>query len=213
MPASQKYISLRAAILCSLALMVFSFFIQYKLPFRLISFTVLFIPAFFFSRTIRSFSDLRSIVIGSAPARIIVFYSIAGLLLGLVFSILYRWHLEIRLLPDSFHFFVFTAALIGATEELVFRGIIQEYAKSVNGLFSVLFSTLSHTAYKCFLFLSPAVSTGMNIGFLALWTFIGGMIFGSIRHLSKSLVPALIAHVLFDILVYAEFADAPWWVW
>jgi membrane protease YdiL (CAAX protease family) len=213
MPVSQKYKSLLEAILCSFALMVFSFFIHYELPFRLISFAVLFIPAYFFSRTIRSLSDLGTIIYGSAPVRIIVLYSVAGLLLGLLLAILYRWHLDISLLPKSFHVFVLVAALIGATEEFVFRGIIQDYVKSINGPFSILFSTLAHTAYKCCLFLSPEASSGINIGFLALWTFIGGLIFGSIRHLSKSLIPALIAHVLFDILVYAEFAGAPWWVW
>jgi membrane protease YdiL (CAAX protease family) len=98
-------------------------------------------------------------------------------------------------------------------EELVFRGFLQEYIRSINGPFSVLFSTISHTGYKCCLFLSPVVTTNIDVGFLALWTFIIGILFGTIRHLSKSLLPSLSAHALFDILVYAEFATAPWWVW
>jgi membrane protease YdiL (CAAX protease family) len=53
----------------------------------------------------------------------------------------------------------------------------------------------------------------INVGFLALWTFGVGLLFGTVRHLSKSLLPSLTAHVLFDILVYAEFTTAPWWVW
>jgi hypothetical protein len=32
-------------------------------------------------------------------------------------------------------------------------------------------------------------------------------------HFSKSVLPALTAHVLFDILVYGDWAQLPWWVW
>jgi membrane protease YdiL (CAAX protease family) len=98
-------------------------------------------------------------------------------------------------------------------EELVFRGFIQDYVKGINAPFSILFSTISHTAYKCCLFLSPMVTADINIGFLAIWTLIAGIMFGTIRHLSKSILPSLIVHALFDILFYAEFVIAPWWVW
>jgi membrane protease YdiL (CAAX protease family) len=130
-----------------------------------------------------------------------------------LFAVIYRWHLDISLFPKSLHLFVIVAALIGCVEELVFRGFIQEYVRSINGPFSVLFSTLSHTGYKCCLFLSPLITANIDVGFLALWTFIAGLLFGTIRHLSKSLLPSLTAHILFDILVYAEFISAPWWVW
>jgi membrane protease YdiL (CAAX protease family) len=53
----------------------------------------------------------------------------------------------------------------------------------------------------------------VDTGFLVLYTFIAGMVFGTIKYLSESLIPAIIAHALFDILVYAEFVNAPWWVW
>jgi CAAX amino terminal protease family. len=213
MTLNRKYTFLFEAILCSFALMIFSFFIHYKLPFCLVSVAALIVPAFFFSRNLNSLSDLSKIIIGSASIKIITLFSIAGLLLGILFAVLYRWHLDMTIFPRSIHLFVIVAALIGCMEELVFRGFIQDYLKSINSLFSILFSAISHTGYKCFLFLSPVVTMHINIGFLALWTFIGGILFGTIKHFSKSLMPSLIAHALFDILVYAAYLSAPWWVW
>jgi membrane protease YdiL (CAAX protease family) len=213
MTLNRKYTVIIEAILCSFSLMIFSFFIHYKFPFWLLSVASLVVPAWFFSRYLQSFSDLRKIIIGSASLKITTLYCIAGLILGILFAVLYRWHLDISLFPGSFHLFVLVAALIGCMEELVFRGFIQDYLKNTNGLFSILFSAMSHTGYKCCLFLSPVVTTDINIGFLAFWTMIGGILFGTIRHFSKSLLPSLIAHVIFDILVYAECISAPWWVW
>jgi membrane protease YdiL (CAAX protease family) len=209
----RKYIFLLEAIICSLGLMVFSFFIQYNFPFHLLSFAALFITAYFFNRKLQSFSDLRKIISENASIKITILYCIAGIFPGILLAVLYRWHLDISLFPKSGHLFVFIAALIGCTEELVFRGFIQDYVKVINAPFSILFSTISHTGYKCCLFLSPMSVTDIDIGFLAFWTLIAGILFGSIKHLSKSLLPSLIAHALFDILVYAEYAIAPWWVW
>ena len=142
-----------------------------------------------------------------------ILYCIAGILPGILFSMSYRWHLGISLFPKSLHYFVLVAALIGCVEELVFRGFIQDYVKKINAPFSIIFSSISHTGYKCCLFLSPVVTSEINIGFLAFWTLIAGILFGTINHISKSILPSLIAHALFDILVYAEFVSAPWWVW
>ena len=213
MTIKNKYISLLEAVLCSFSLMVFSFFIQYEFPFRLIAFAALFVPASIFSRNLKSLSDLKSTINESTSPGIIFLYCIAGTFLGILLSILYRWHLDISLFPDSLHIFCFMAALIGCTEELVFRGFIQDYVKRINPLVSIIFSTISHTGYKCCLFLSPVVLVNINIEFLAFWTIIAGILSGAIKHFSKSLLPSLISHALFDILVYAEHITAPWWVW
>ena len=145
MTVNKKYIFLPEAILCSFALMVFSFFIHYDFPFLLISFLALFVPAFYFSRNLQSLSDLRKITGESGSIKITVLYSIAGIFLGMLFAILYRWHLGISLFPKSVHFFVLVAALIGCTEELVFRGFIQDYVKSINATFFNIFQyNISH---------------------------------------------------------------------
>jgi membrane protease YdiL (CAAX protease family) len=213
MSERKKVTILSEAILFSLGLMVFSFFIQYKFPVRLFSFAALLIAAFIISGNIRTLSDLKRITGGSFSLGITLLLIISGIALGIVLAVIYRWHLGLSLIPRAFNLFVITAALIGCMEELVFRGFLQEYVRSIIGPFSVLFSTFSHTGYKCCLFLSPAITANIDIGFLALWTLLAGILSGTIRHLSKSLLPSLIAHALFDILVYAEFVSAPWWVW
>jgi len=213
MTGGKRLFILSEAILCSLGLMVFSFFIQYKFPVRLLSFTALLISAFIISRNLRSLSDLKKITGESVSIKITLLFLVFGIALGMMLAVIYRRHLDLSLFPGSVHLFVITAAFIGCTEELVFRGFIQESVKKINGPFSIIFSTLSHTGYKCCLFLPPVITTDINIGFLTLWTFLAGILFGTIRHQSRSLLPSLSAHALFDVLVYAEFVNAPWWVW
>jgi membrane protease YdiL (CAAX protease family) len=213
MSGGKRLTVLSGAILCSLGLMVFSFFIHYKFPVRLVSFAGLLISAFIIATNLRSLSDLKKIIGDFFSIKMTLLYLFFGITAGIVLAILYRWHLDASLIPKSVYPFVIVAALIGCMEELVFRGFLQEYVKKINGPLSVIFSTLSHTGYKCFLFLSPVIPVNINIGFLVLWTAGAGLLFGTVRHLSKSLLPSLSAHVLFDILVYAEFVSAPWWVW
>jgi len=213
MPAGKKLTVLFEAILCSLGLLVFAFFIHFEFPVRLLSFSGLLISAYFIGRNLRSLSDLKKIAGENTSSRIIFLYTFFGIVLGIVLAALYSRYLDISVFPELFHPFVVVAILIGCTEELVFRGFIQGHIKSVNGFVSILFSTLSFTGYKCCLFFSPAVTIYVDVGFLAIWTSIAGALFGIIRHFSKSLLPSLSAHVLFDILVYAGYVTAPWWVW
>jgi len=213
MREARKLTVIFEAILCSLGLMVFSFFIQYKFPVRLISFSALLISAIIIARNLRSLSDLKKITGENISLEITLFYTIFGIVLGIVLAICYRRYLGIGLLPGSLHLFVIVAALIGCMEELVFRGFLQGHAECINGPFSILFGTLSHTGYKCFLFLSPLITADVDLRKLAFYTFMAGLLFGTTRYLSKSILPALSAHALFDIMVYAEYINAPWWVW
>jgi len=204
---------LAEAILISVGLMAFSFFIQFKFPVRLIAFAALLLSAIIISWNIRSLSDLKKIIGEFISLRNTLLNIFFGIVIGIVFVLMYRWHLDLTLFPKSIHLFIFSAAIIGCNEELVFRGFLQGQIKIINGPFSILFSTISHTGYKCCLFLSPAITSNIDVGFLALWTFVAGILFGTIRDLSKSLIPSLSAHALFDILVYAEYCSPPWWVW
>jgi len=208
-----KPVILSEAIFCSIGFIVFAYFIHYKFPARLISFGALLLSGIIIAGNLKSVSDFRKIIGEIGCKRDLAFLTSLGVVLGIILSVLYRRHLGIELIPRSVYIFAFIAALIGSTEELVFRGFLQEHIRNINGPLSVLFGTLSHTGYKCFLFLSPAVAANVDTGFLALFTFIAGMVFGTIKYLSGSLIPAITAHAIFDILVYAEFVHAPWWVW
>lgn len=208
-----KHRALAEASLCSFALMVFSFFINSEFPLKLVSLSALVLASYLLGHQLKVLSDLWSKTGESVRLMVSFWYSLAGIVTGILLAMFYRWHLGISFFPESIHWFVIIAALIGASEELIFRGFLQQQVKSINGPFSVLFSTLSHTGYKCCLFLAPAVAAGIDIPNLAFWTLLFGLLFGTIKHLSKSILPSLIAHALFDILVYAEFVKAPWWVW
>jgi membrane protease YdiL (CAAX protease family) len=213
MTFDKKYRAFAEAFLCSVALMAFSFFIQFEFPLKLVSFSALVLAAYILSPQLQTLPDLWCSRGKSDTFMIPFLFCLAGIVCGILLAVLYRPYLGISMLPESIHYFFIIAALIGAIEELVFRGFLQERVKSINGPFSVLFSTISHTGYKCCLFLSPVAVGGIDIPNLAFWTFLFGLLFGTIRHISKSILPSLIAHALFDILVYAEFIKAPWWVW
>lgn len=209
MEPDNKYRSLAEASLCSFTFMVFAFFIHFGFPLRLVSLSALVLASYLLSRQLQILPDLW----GKTTITVSFLFCLLGIVSGILLSLLYRWHLDISLFPGSIHYFVIIAAVIGAVEELVFRGFLQEQTKIISGPFSVLFSTISHTGYKCCLFLAPAATATIDILNLGLWTFLFGLLFGTIRHLSKSILPSLIAHAVFDILVYAEFVKAPWWVW
>ena len=193
--------------------MIFSFFISFTFPLKLISLFSLLAAAWIISENIKGVADLRKItgVLPSPPY--LILFIVTGILGGMALAIFYRWYLYAPLIPKSVSGFALVASLIGGMEELVFRGYLQDSVKKYGTLFSITFGTISHTCYKCCLFLSPMAIQKVDIGFLALWTLIAGMIFGTIKHYSKSILPPLIGHALFDIWVYAGFVNAPWWVW
>ncbi len=200
------------AILCCVGFMVFSFFIQYPFPLVLIAFAALALPAYIISRQIHSVNDITE-VFGLRFPRGNILYMIIGLLLGLLYALVYRRNIQQSLFPELLTWFVLPAALIGATEELVFRGFLQGYCKKVSLVFAVLFATFAHTAYKCCLFISPFNEFKINLSFLIIWTFAGGLLFGILREMAKSIYPAVLAHLVFDVLVYGELIQPPWWVW
>jgi len=71
----------------------------------------------------------------------------------------------------------------------------------------------AHAAYKSALFVLPPPGREVDVVFLAVVTFLGGIVFGGMRAVSGSVVPPLVAHACFDLVVYGNLASAPWWVW
>jgi len=82
MREARKLTVIFEAILCSLGLMVFSFFIQYKFPVRLISFSALLISAIIIARNLRSPADIKKITGENISLKITLLYTISGI--GLV---------------------------------------------------------------------------------------------------------------------------------
>jgi hypothetical protein len=113
MSGGKRFTILSEAILCSLGLMIFSFFIQFKFPVRLLAFSALLISAIIISRNLKSFSDLKRITGEFVSCRITLLYIILGIAIGIVLTLIYRWHLDLSLFPKSVHIFAISAALIG----------------------------------------------------------------------------------------------------
>ena len=140
-------------------------------------------------------------------------FLLSGLVIGAALGILYRWRYAGHLLPTTLTLFAPVAALVGATEELAYRGYVQGRLRVLGPLPAVALAALGHTAYKCALFALPGRSVQIDVGIFAACTFFGGLLFGALRERSGSVLPPVVAHACFDILVYGELSHAPWWVW
>jgi membrane protease YdiL (CAAX protease family) len=142
----------------------------------------------------------------------LAFY-IIGFQMGIAGAIYYRGSFGMPALPTTIKSFAFVAVGIGITEELVFRGFIQGRLSKLHPGFAIVFAALAHATYKACLFLSPAVTYHYSIVLFYTWSLAAFILMGLLRYYSKSIVPAIIVHAVFDYIVYAESTTAPWWVW
>jgi len=137
--------------------------------------------------------------------------------LGAVAAVGYRLLLETPPFPSSFHWFVVMAMGIGLTEELLWRGWMQgSLAMSYGPLLAVSVTAASHTAYKAALFAFPPTgepmrTTGAWLLTAALTLGFGAML-GCFRIRQGTVLAPVAFHVIFDLLVYAEYTSTPWWV-
>jgi membrane protease YdiL (CAAX protease family) len=161
---------------------------------------------------VRSRSPLA--LFGLAPvARKTALYAALGAALGLGLGVWYRWHIGAPPLPEAFRGFALVAALIGSAEEVLYRGYVQGRVGRLGAVGAVGCAALLHTAYKSALFALPGAAATIDLEFIVAATFIGGLVFGALRQLSGNVLAPLAAHAAFDLVVYAELAEAPWWVW
>ena len=156
---------------------------------------------------IRSEFGLDPISLGKLP----LFF--AGLFGGVLFATMYRKDLGLHQFPAGLSGFAFTAAAIGFTEELLFRGFLQTRTRKISIALSIVIATSSHTAYKVMLFASLGPLPDVNLLYLAFWTFIVGLFFGILKEWSGSTLTPAAGHVAFDILAYGDRTQIPWWIW
>jgi len=209
----QSYRSVWLTVLLScMGTFVFAWFIPAPLPFKAIAFAGLFIPALFLVKTNPN-SRLVFQSLGLRYKKSTVKFLILGAGIGIAVSLFYRWHLRDSFGIGHLTHFAFIAASIGITEELLFRGFIQGQLETVDRFWSVPVSSLGHTLYKAILFITPFANATVDIAFLSLWTFCFGFLFGWLRNRSGSVLPAAVAHALFDIWIYGHLDEIPFWVW
>ena len=109
--------------------------------------------------------------------------------------------------------FALAACGIGAAEEVLYRGWMQGRLRVLGRPAAVLIAAAAHTAYKTALFALPPSPVRVDFLSLVAFTFTVGALVGLSRELSRSIYPAVAAHVAFDLMVYGAAAQAPWWVW
>ena len=120
---------------------------------------------------------------------------------------------DLGALPSGIGGFVFAAAAIGASEELLFRGYIQGRLHRLGPVAATVLAAAAHAAYKVSLFLFMPEGMTVDYVWLAFCTFVVGAAAGALREGSGSVLPPVAGHVLFDIVLYGERSLAPWWVW
>ena len=136
-----------------------------------------------------------------------------GLVLGIGVGILYRSSLGMSMIPLAFTGFALVAAAIGATEELLFRGALVYLLRRQSVFAIIIITSMAHAGYKAMLFMSPFAAQSVDVVTLFSYTLIAGFILGSLRILSSSTAPPLVAPGLWDVVVYGDSLQPPWWVW
>jgi len=194
------------------AILLFALFIHNPLPLRIISFAGLAGAALMIGYTLRNASVLHAFAVYSLNRRIFIYF-IPAIILGIGLGLLTRNAFDLSLLPGAITGVAFITPVIGATEELIFRGYIQGHVRPIGRIFSIVYASTVHTCYKLLVILSLSVPLQFDFFFLIFWTFIGGLAFSALRELSKSTFPPVIAHAAFDIVLYGGLSVAPVWVW
>lgn len=165
-------------------------------------------------QSFRSADSPASLLGLCGPSRRALLFTAAGCAVGAGLGLLYRTRMGMRPLPvGGLTMFVALACVVGATEELVYRGWMQGRLRVFGWPAAVMGAAVAHAAYKTALFVWPPELMNLPLVVLATWTAAGGIVFGLLREFSGSVVPPMLAHAVFDFLVYGAVARAPWWVW
>ena len=203
---------IRDVLLSFLGILMFAGFIHQLFPLKLIAFGGLAVTAGVIAYSTRDMAILEAFGIGHLNRKVLL-YTLAAIGLGALLGILTRNRFEMTLVPAGFTGVAFVAPLVGVAEELVFRGFIQGHLRPAGKFLSIVAASSIHTCYKLLVILSLGLPLHFDFFFLILWTFLGGLLFGILRELSRSTIPPLIAHAVFDIVLYGPLATAPVWVW
>lgn len=142
----------------------------------------------------------------------------AGLLLpvslafGAAWAVYFRSHAAETLVPHTVGTFALLTMAIGAAEELTYRGFIQGSVAGVGPWFACIIAAAAHTAYKCSLMAFPVSDVRADIFILAAGTFGVGIALGAMREAGSNILPAVLAHVTFDLIAYGDLTEPLWWV-
>jgi membrane protease YdiL (CAAX protease family) len=195
-----------------LLLLVFSWFIHDRFPVRLVSFLALILIAVIISNHYILVKKIERQLRNDLYNGQMLLFNLIGLQLGFLIAIYFRFTSQMSVLPKSLNWFLITGIAIAITEELLFRGFLQSMIEKVNYYLAPTATAFIHSAYKVAIFIPIGVANP-NLTSLFSGSLIAFIALGYLKQFSRSIVPSIIAHVAFDVLVYAEYSMAPWWVW
>ena len=202
------------ALTASAGMVLFAVCSHRGLPWILVGVAGLLLTTAAIAPALRSTAQSLALIGLAKFSRRTVVFAAVGCAVGAGFGMGHRHSLGLPLLPaGGVELFGVVACLIGATEELVFRGWLQGSLRARGWPVAVVAAALAHAAYKAGLFAWPTAPNTPDCLALGLWTAAAGIIPGLLREFSGSVVPAMAAHVAFDFVVYGAVAHAPWWVW
>jgi membrane protease YdiL (CAAX protease family) len=203
---------IRDILLALAGILIFAAFIHKPFPLIFIAFGGLAGTAAVIGFSIRHLT-LRE-AFGLMPLkRKVYLYMLAAAGMGVLLGIFTRNRFELSIIPAGFTGIALLAPLVGISEELIFRGYIQGHLRPLGRVFSIFIASTAHTCYKLLVILSLGIPLQFDFFFLIFWTFIGGLLFGMLRELASNTIPPMIAHAVFDIVLYGTLATAPVWVW
>ncbi len=137
----------------------------------------------------------------------------AGGLAGVVLGLFYRAVYPVPLFPPTLTLTAIISPLIGMTEEVIFRGVVQGSLKKLRPPAAIVLAAAGHSLYKTVLLASVPLGGEVDLLKLSLYTFGVGIILGAFRHFSGNIYPAVVSHGIFDIMVYGDEISLPAWVW
>jgi membrane protease YdiL (CAAX protease family) len=195
-----------------LGILLFAGFIHQTFPLLLIAVGGLALAGAAIAYSIRGQAVVEAFALKRVDHKVFL-YSLLAIAIGALLGMLTRNTFDISLFPVRITAVALVAPLVGAAEELIFRGYIQGKLQPIGRIFSVVYASAVHTSYKLLVILTLSVPLQFDFFFLVLWTFLGGLLFGILRELSRSTLPPMIAHAVFDVVLYGGLATVPVWVW
>lgn len=197
---------------CLMLVWVFASLIQREGASRFLAYLTLLGTAMIIARSVSGIPSFRAVFGLDIFNRKVLAFSLAGLAFGMVLAILNNHMLGAHPLPRTLTAFALLAPLIGIAEELVFRGYIQGRLFSQGPLFSILIASGGHTFYKYLVIKTYPGDLLETYTWLVLLTFGVGTVFGWMKLRSESVIPAALAHAVFDVAVYGGMQSIPVWV-
>lgn len=201
------------ATLVTVGICVFAGFIHGSGVPRIAALAALCFVVLVISLSVPSFRDLARIVGLTYFSKAVLLYAVGGLAIGALLALLYRGISRMSLFPHALTMIAVIAPAIGISEELLFRGFLQNRLVTINTWLAVILASLAHTLYKFLVMRTLPVDIGTYYPALVVYTFAAGLLSGIPRALTRSVVPACLLHGVFDILVYGGLSTWPVWVW